>query len=167
MDMNDNNRSFYLNTFRNIVKVNDNYCLQKAYDIDEKGKVIQTEECRNNQNNNQFSKDCHRCIHSSNENCLLRTKLEGCSENNFIPCHWIGNCDAYSPIYPLNIIKSKDEMIKFIEKVEHLFNCQEEYEAYFGFERNWDEGTAKSWKLQKNIMIGVEFLITFPISFHV
>ena len=80
-------------------------------------------------------------IYSDNENCLIRTKLEKCSENHYIPCRWTGNCDAYSPVFPLNIIKSENEMIEFIEKTENFFGCPEEYENYFGFERKWDEGS--------------------------
>lgn len=141
---NDPNRDFYLNTLRNIVKVDDGYCLQKIYDVDENGKIIQTEEDKNNSNKNQFSKNCYRCLHSrTDEVCLLRTKLENCPEHHYIPCRYIANCDAYSPVFPLNIIKSKDEMISFIEKVSNLFGCIEDYESYFGFERRWDEETGK------------------------
>lgn len=139
--MSDDNKDFYLNTLRSIVKTDDGYCLQKVYDEDKNGKIIQTEEDKNNSNKNYFSKNCYRCLHSSNENCLLRTKLENLPENHFIPCHWIANCDAYLPLHPLNIINSKEEMIDFIEKVQNFFSCPEDYEFYFGFERKWDEET--------------------------
>lgn len=141
--MSDNNRNFYLNTLRSIVKTDDGYCLQKVYDEDENGKIIQTEEDKNNPNNNYLSKDCYRCIHSSNENCLLRAKLENLPKNHFIPRHWIANCDAYSPLLSLNIINSKEDMVQFIEKSENFFSCPEEYETYFGFERRWDEETGE------------------------
>lgn len=141
--MSDDNRNFYLNTLRSIVKTDDGYCLQKVYDEDENGKMIQTEEDKNNPNKNYFSKNCYRCLHSSDENCLLRAKLENLPENHIIPCHWTANCDAYSPVYPLNIIRSKNEMIQFVEKVKNLFECPEDYENYFGFERKWDEETGE------------------------
>ena len=88
---------------------------------------MQINESKSNKNKNQFSKNCYRCTQS----------------NNFIPCHWTGNCDAYSPIYPLNIIKSKNQMVDFIEKTKSFFECPEKYESYFGFERRWDEETGE------------------------
>ena len=50
ISMNDDIRDFYLNTLRSIVKTNNGYCLQKVYDEDENGKMIQTEEDKNNPN---------------------------------------------------------------------------------------------------------------------
>lgn len=143
MDINDQNRDYFLNLHRNIVKTDSGYSLQKVYEEDEDGNIRQTSDSESNQNKNQFSKNCYRCIYSNNENCLLRSKLEKLPESSFIPCHWTGNCDAYSPVYPLNIIKSENEMIEFIEKTEHFFSCPEEYESYFGFERKWNEGTGE------------------------
>lgn len=137
----DDNKDFLINTLRSIVKTDEGYCLQKVYCENENGKLKSTKENEDNPNKNQFSKNCYRCIHSSNEHCLLRAKLENLPKNSFIPCHWTANCDAYSPIYPLNIIKSKEEMIQFIESVENLFDCPEDYEDYFGFECRWDERT--------------------------
>jgi hypothetical protein len=136
-------RDFYLDTIRSIVKTEDGYYLQKVYDEDENGKMIHTEGYNNNPNKNYFSKNCHRCLHSSNEDCLLRTKLENLPEHHFIPCYWIANCDAYSPVFPLNIIKSKEEMIGFIEKVQNFFGSTEDFEWYFGLERKWDEETGE------------------------
>ena len=57
--MSDDNRGFYLNTLRSIVKTDDGYYLQKVYDEDENGKMIQTEEDKNNPNKNYFSKNCY------------------------------------------------------------------------------------------------------------
>ncbi len=143
IDKDDSNRNFFLNLYRNIVKKDGDYYLQKVYEEDENGNTMRINESKSNKNKNQFSKNCYRCTYSNNENCSLRSKLEGCSENNFIPCHWTGNCDAYSPIYPLNIIKSKNQMVDFIEKTKSFFECPEKYESYFGFERRWDEETGE------------------------
>ena len=143
MDRNDPNRDYFLNLHRNIVKTDNGYSLQKVYEEDENGNIKQTSESETNPNRNQYSKNCHCCTYSDNENCLLRTELEKCHENSFIPCHWTGNCDAYSPVYPLNIINSENEIIEFIEKTEHFFDCPEAYESYFGFERKWDEETGQ------------------------
>ena len=142
-DKNDSNRDYFLNRYRNIVKKDDKYILQKVYEEDENRIIRQTSESETNPNKNQFSKNCYRCTYSDNENCLLRTRLENCPENHYIPCHWTGKCDAYSPVFPLNIIESENKMIEFIEKTEHFFNCPEAYESYFGFERKWDEGSGE------------------------
>ena len=141
--MSDDNRDFYLNTLRSIVKTDGGYCLQKVYDEDENGKMIQTEEYKNNPNKNYFSKECYRCLYSDGEDCSLRTQLENLPEHHYIPCHFTANCDAYSPVYPLNIIKSKEEMIEFVEKVQNLFSSVEDFEWYFGLERKWDEETGE------------------------
>lgn len=122
--MSDDNRDFYLNILRSIVKTDEGYCLQKVYDEDKNDKMIETEDNKNNLNKNYFTKECYRCLHSSNEDCLLRTKLENLPENQYIPCHFTANCDAYSPVYPLNIIKSREEMVEFIEKVQNRY-CTE------------------------------------------
>lgn len=143
IDKDDPNRNYFLNLHKNIIKKDDDYYLQKVYEEDESGNIRQVQESRFIKNENQFSKNCYCCTYSENESCLLRTKLEGFSENSFIPCCWTRNCDAYSPIYPLNIIKSENEMIDFIEKAKGFFKCPEEYESYFGFERKWDEGTGE------------------------
>lgn len=140
---NDQNKDFYLNTLRNIVKTDDGYFLQKVYEIGGNGKIVQATEDKNNLNKNQFSKNCYRCLHSMNEVCLLRTKLENLSAHQYIPCHYTANCDAYLPVFPLNIIKTKNDMIAFIEKVQNLFGSVEFYEDYFGFERKWDEETGE------------------------
>lgn len=143
MDRNCTNKDYFLNQYKNIIKTDNGYCLQKVYEEDENENIRQTSASKSNPNKNQFSKNCYRCTYSDNENCLLRTKLEKCPENSYIPCHWTGKCDAYSPVYPLNIIESENKMIEFIEKTEHFFDCPEEYESYFGFERKWDEGTGE------------------------
>ena len=55
-------------------------------------------------------------------------------------------CDAYTPVYPLTVVKSADDMIRFIERTENFFKCVEDYELYYGFEKN---GTKKQVKLLK------------------
>lgn len=141
MDKNVSNREYYFKLYKDIIKTDDGYSLQNIYEEDENEKIRETSDSKSNPNKNQFSKNCHRCTYSYNEHCLLRTKLEKCSKDHYIPCHWTGNCDAYSPVFPLNIIKSENEMIEFVEKTEHFFRCTEDYEDYFGFERKWDEET--------------------------
>lgn len=165
MDRNDPNRDYFLNQYRNIVKTDDEYCLQKVYEEDENGNINQTSESKSNPNKNQLSKNCYCCTYSDNENCLIRTKLEKCPENSYIPCHWTGNCDAYSPVFPLNIIKSENEMIEFVEKTEHLFRCPEEYEDYFGFERKWNKETGEILETTREYYDRGERFVNVPDKF--
>ena len=76
--------------------------------------------------------------------CEIRNKIEpNLVKNAIILCGWNNLCDAFTPVYPLNVIHSEEEMIQFIEKTENFFGCVEEYEAYYGFERKWDEETGE------------------------
>lgn len=140
------NRHFYLNLYKDVVRVGNEYCLQTPYKEDENGNIVKTPEHEANPNKNALSKECGRCIHyiclCGTNKCTIRTSLEkNIPEHSFIPSGWVANCDAYSPVYPLNIIRSEKEMVDFIDKVQNFFGCPEDYEAYFGFERNWDEAT--------------------------
>ena len=143
--MDEHNRNFYLNLYKDIVRVGNKYCLQKTYEEDENGKLKKTSEHEANPNKNEFTKSCGRCVHfiycGSLNNCTIRTSLENCPEHSFIPSNWNANCDAYSPVFPLNKIESENDMIDFIERAQNFFGCPEDYEAYFGFERNWNEET--------------------------
>lgn len=138
MQMLDDDRYFCLNLCKSILKTDDGYKLINEYIEDKNGNIRWTpNEIVNRQ------KDCRRCLYSLSKDCLFRTKLENLPKNHYIPCHWTGGCDAYLPVYPLNIIKSEDDMMGFIEKVQNLFECIEDYEAYFGFNRRWDEETGE------------------------
>ena len=143
--MSNHDTDFLLNLYKDIVRTEDGYRLQKTWEEDENGKLQKTSEHKNNQNQNELTKSCARCIHyielCGTNKCVIRTSLENCPANSFIPSSWVANCDAYEPVFPLNIIKSEKEMVDFIEKVHNFFGCPEDYEAYFGFERNWDEAT--------------------------
>lgn len=141
METKDSNKLFLLDYYKSIVKVNDGYVLERVFEEDEHGNLLRTKEDIANKTQNQFSKNCYRCLHVYGENCLLRTKLEGCEEHHYIPFTRVANCDAYSPVFPLNIIHTKEEMINFISKVNCFFDSKEDYEWYFGFERKWDEDT--------------------------
>lgn len=142
----DHDRDFFLNRYKDIVRVGNEYCLQKTYEEDENGNIKKTPEHKANLNQNELTKSCANCIHfiyfGSTSNCTIRASLEkNIPKNAIMPSYWVANCDAYSPVFPLNIIKSEKEMVDFIERVQNFFSCQEDYEAYFGFERKWDEET--------------------------
>lgn len=135
------NNEFLLNALRNIVKTKDGYILEKVYKEGKNGEIIETKANKNNHNSNGSTKNCYRCIHSQGDCCLLRSNLGNLLENQYIFSNTVNKCDAYAPIFPLNIIKAKTEMIDFIIKVENFFDGPEDYESYFGFERNWDKET--------------------------
>lgn len=125
------NRDF-INGLRNIVKTAQGYELKPV----------------NIEKDTLDNKCCYICIyHQSVERfiaCDIRKKLEENSQPNTIfSAGNIWECDAFTPVYPLNIIKSEEEIIQFIEKTENFFGCVEEYEAYYGFERKWDEDTGE------------------------
>lgn len=141
-DKNDPNHDFYVHDFKNIIKTDKGYELQSVYTI-ENDYIVETEENKNNPTDKR-THDCHVCIyHDTCNNCLIRTKLENLPECHYIPAHWQNKCDAYNPIEALSIIHSKDEMIDFVEKVENFFDCPEDYDYYFGFDRKCDEETGE------------------------
>ena len=134
-------KDFYLNRFKNIVKTDTGYELQPVYAEDNNNEIIKL-------TNYNDEKCCDICIHHNRianfHTCEIRNKIEpNLIKNAIIPCSWNNSCDAFTPVYPLNIIKSEEEMIQFIEKTENFFGCVEEYEAYYGFERKWDEETGE------------------------
>lgn len=133
------NRDYMLG-LRNIVKTDNGYILQKVFDENESGEIVETQENKSNSNMNGFLKNCYLCIHNRGKVCLLRTKLENAPENHYYPNHYIYKCDAFDPVLKLNIIHNEEEMIQFIEKTSNFFT-EENYESYYGFERLWDEET--------------------------
>ena len=136
-----NNREFLLNRYKDIVKIGTEYTLQLPYYETKDGHIEEMKESIDNPNKNDMTKDCSICIYNDNGNCKIRTKLENLPRNHFIPVYWNCKCDAYTPIQELTIIHSIDEMINFIENTANFFSCPEDYENYYGFQRNWDEET--------------------------
>ena len=135
----DKNKKFLLNSYRNIVKTDKGYALQKVYEEDENGELKETLESENNPADATFDLDCDTCIHNFNNCCMFRTMLEKLPKGKYIPINWTYKCDAYETVKSLNLIKSEEEMIQFIEKTENFFSCPEDFEFYYGFERKCDE----------------------------
>lgn len=75
LDKNNPNRNYFLNLYRNIVKTDDGYRIQKVYEEDVNGNIIQTTDSKSNKNNNQFIRNCYRCIY------IVAVKTV-CSEQN-------------------------------------------------------------------------------------
>lgn len=153
----DLNRSFFLNVFRNIVKTNDGYTLEKVYEENENGEIKETEASKKNPNYNGLTKNCYCCVYNSNEYCMLRSRLEDMPNDCFVFASSVNKCDAYNPVYPLNIMKSKEDMIEFIIKTENFFSSPEDYEDYFGFERSWDDNGNILETVEDYYMRGGEF----------
>ena len=139
----DINRNFFLHDFKNIVKTDTGYKLQQVYREVSDDEIIETEESKNNPNDNYHTKNCGFCVHGDNYGkwCSLRKRLENKPSNHTSYSHWVNKCDAYEPIDILTLISSKEDMIQFVVKAEGFFQCPEDYEYYFGFERNWNEET--------------------------
>jgi hypothetical protein len=134
-------RDFYLNRFKNIIKTDTGYKLQPVYAENNNHEIIKLTNCND-------EKCCDICIYHNRiaefNTCEIRNQIEpNLIKNAIIPCSWCNSCDAFTPVYPLNVINSEEEMIQFIEKTENFFGCVEEYEAYYGFERKWDEETGE------------------------
>ena len=131
------NRDFFLHTLKNIIKTEDGFILKKCYEELENEEIIFVGEGALF----DFTKhNCAICIHHDiHDSCSIRNQLENLPQNHFIFSNSVNKCDAYEPIQELTIIKSKEEMVQFIEKTENFFGCPEDYESYYGFERIWDE----------------------------
>lgn len=128
----------------NIIKDGDNYKLQKNYyeDGDNVNAVVPFKDSDNHV--------CQLCRHfvlmdrgNGNGCCDIYNKLLNFPENHFQWTSLVANCAAYDKIEKMNIINSMDDMVTFIEKTKNFFGCPEDYESYFGFERNWDEETGE------------------------
>ena len=126
----------------NIIKDGDGYKLQNNYyqDGDHILPVVSFE-----------NRDDHNCVLCSHFHCMdtfdgycdIYNKLLTLQEHHFAWTSSVINCAAYNKIEKMNIIKSLDDMVAFIEKTENFFGSPEAYEQYYGFERNWNEETGE------------------------
>lgn len=139
--MTESNKNFFLHHLKNIVKTDTGYELQAPYDENEENDDVKISQAVKSTYNDK--KCCDICIYHItgrfSGSCIIREKLD----SNLSYAHWNNLCDAYTPVHPLTVIKSEKDMIQFIEKTECFFGCAEEYEAYYGFERKWDEETGE------------------------
>lgn len=111
----------YLLSLRNIVKTDDGYVLQKVYEENKNGEIVETTENKSNGNVNGFIKNCYVCIHNRGIDCLLRTKLENAPQGHYYQNYYTYKCDAFDPVLKLNLIRNEEEMIQFIEKTKNFF----------------------------------------------
>lgn len=138
------NRNFFLYDLKDIIKIDNGYKLQSPYDKNETDETTKINQSVESWIANRYKKCCDICIYHKNYNrtgtCDIRDKLENNSSHlKIYYSHWNNICNAYTPVYSLTIIRSEEEMIQFIEKTENFFDCPEDYESFYGFERKWDE----------------------------
>ena len=136
------NRSFFLNSYKNLIKTDNGFELQPVVEEDENGKFRFLGEY---DLMDYCNHDCWYCKYFIDrgkfKECEFCTKLLKFDTPKFFVASCINHCDVYTPIQAMNIIKTESDMIDFIEKVKNVFCCPEDYEDYFGLERNWDEET--------------------------
>lgn len=135
---------FMVEELRNIIKTDDGFKLQQAYDYSDKGGVVELEQSKKL---GKELKQCDRCIHSTywgdgKFSCDINDKLRN-AKHLVIYNTNVYKCQANHNIAKLIIIKSEKEMVDLISIVANLFGCIEDYEAYFGFERRWNEDTGE------------------------
>ena len=125
-------------SLKNIIKDGNNFKLQNNYYKDGESilSVIPFDQ-RDDHN-------CELCSHFTRMTeydgyCNIYNNLLGLKDNAFAWTSSIINCFAYNKIERLNIIKTLDDMIAFIEKTKNFFRCSEDYEEYYGFKRDYDE----------------------------
>ena len=130
-------------SLHNIVKNGDDYELQNNYYEDD-GRIVPVISYKDQ--DNHVCRLCSRFVFT-NRNilgeycgyCDVYNKLLNLLKKHFAYANGVINCAAYDKVEQMNVINSLDEMVAFIEKVKNFFGCQEDYEVYFGFERNWNE----------------------------
>ena len=142
--MEDYMRKEYL-SMHNIIKTDDGYELQNNY-YEDGERIVPIVPYKN-----QDDHVCQLCSHFvfTNRNifgehcgyCEIYNKLLNMPRLHFVYSSMVVNCAAYDKVEQMNVINSVDEMITFIERTANFFGCPEDYEAYFGFERNWNEET--------------------------
>lgn len=128
----------------NIIKTDGEYALQNNYYIDNE-RVVPVIPHKNRDDHN-----CELCSHFTrldgyDGSCDIFNALLDLPKHSFAWTSSVINCMAYedNKIEKMNIIKSLDDMITFIEKTKNFFSSPEKYEEYYGFERNWNEDTGE------------------------
>lgn len=129
-------------SLHNIIKDGDNYKLQNNY-YEDANRVVAVIPFENRDNHNCFKCSHFTSMSAYDGHCDIYNSLLNLPEHHFAWTSAVINCVAYdeNKVEQMNIINSMDEMITFIERVQNFFGCIEDYESYFGFERNWDEDT--------------------------
>lgn len=121
----------------NIVEDGDGYRLQNNFYKDGDN-IVQVKSILDSSHN------CSVCSHyKTTGSCDIYNKLLNLQENSLMTTAQVVSCDAFDVVNKMNIVGSLDDMVSFIEKTKNFFDSQEDYERYYGFERNWDEETGE------------------------
>lgn len=129
-------------SLHNIVKDGDCYKLQNNY-REVEDRIIPIIQFDNRDNHNCCLCSRFNCMDTFDGYCDIYNKLLNLQEGTFAWTSSVINCEAYDEVKRMNIIKSLDDMVSFIEKTKNFFGSSEDYEAYYGFERNWNEETGE------------------------
>ena len=129
-------------SLHNIIKDGNDYKLQNNYYKDG-DRIVSVVPFENRDNHNCVLCSHFRCMDAFDGCCDIYNKLLNLQEHHFAWTSSVINCAAYNKIEQMNIIKSLDDMIAFIEKTENFFGSPEDYEQYYGFEKKWDEETGE------------------------
>lgn len=129
-----------------IIKTDNGYELQNAFkEVDGKFIRVHKEERKD-----QLLNKCMYCYNSYYKqkgfmndscHCYVFDELYETEQMTIECSRVIEYCEAFDEAFKLNIISSMDDMVSFINKSETMFNCTEDFEMYWGFERNWNEDT--------------------------
>ena len=131
-------------SLHNIVKDGNGYKLQNNYYKDGE-RIIPVVPLEYRDSHNCYICSQFNSMDTYNGYCNIYNRLLDLQENAFAWTSSVINCAAYkdNKVEKMNIIKSLDDMIAFIEKTENFFSSPEDYEQYYGFERNWNEDTGE------------------------
>lgn len=129
-------------SLHNIIKDGNDYKLQKNY-YEDGSRIIPIIPIEDADNHNCFLCSHFNAMNEYDGHCEIYNKLLNLSKGCFSWTSSVINCMAYDKIERMNVIKSLDDMVMFIEKTKNFFKSPEDYEYYYGFERKWDEETGE------------------------
>ena len=131
-------------SLHNIVKNGNDYALQNNY-YQDGDRIVPIIPFANRDNHNCFLCSHFNSMTSHDGYCDIYNSLLNVQEHHFAWISTVINCAAYNEnkVEEMNIINSLDDRILFIEKTQNFFGSPEDYEWYYGFERNWDEDTGE------------------------
>lgn len=140
-ELDEENRKFMLTQLKNIVVGEDGeYRLQNNYYLDEYGKMHDVVPY-------DKKKPCWMCwngrqFYNNNINCRIFNSLNGIdeNENRFIDSEsHVVECAAFCKTEKLNIVRSMDDMIEFVKRVESFWRGSYGFDDYFGLDMKHDE----------------------------
>ena len=147
MQLTDSN-FYYISQTKNILKGKEGYHIESVFEPDGENYVVKNGEIDVDVLSNVVGSRCYNCSHACefhhSLHCDIIHRILGCEWYSLATrCNKVYKCEAYDEVCRINCIVSEQEMVDFISKTENFFQCPEDYEAYFGFERQFDEETGE------------------------